>query len=65
MLSSLKHVWPERVSFMLLIFNILASSVSCAFVTYTPNKAPIALKLASPQLPPQFRKILKYLAGRQ
>jgi hypothetical protein len=49
---------------MLLIFNILTSSVSGAFVTYTPNKAPIATKLPSPQLLPQFREILKYLASR-
>ena len=49
---------------MLLIFNILTSSVSGAFVKYTPNKAPIVLKLLSPQLLPQSRKILKYLASR-
>ena len=49
---------------MHLIFNILTYYVSGDFVTYTPNKVPIALKLSSPQLLPQFREILKYLAGR-
>ena len=38
---------------MHLIFNILTYYVSGDFVTYTPNKAPIAPKLPSPQLLPQ------------
>ncbi len=49
---------------MRLIFNILTYYVSGDFVTYTPNKVPIAPKLPSPQLFPQFWELLKYLTGR-
>jgi len=47
-----------------LIFDILPYYVSSDFVTYTPNKVSIAPKFPCPQLLPQFRKLLEYLAGR-
>lgn len=47
-----------------LIFNIFPYYISGNFVTYTPDKISIAPKLPRPQLFPQFRKLLKYLACR-
>ena len=47
-----------------LILNIFPYYVSGNLVAYTPDKISIAPQLPRPQLFSQFRKLLKYLTGR-
>jgi len=48
-----------------LIFNIFPYYVSGNLVAYTSDKISIAPKLPRPQLFSQFRKLFKYLTGRE